>query len=106
MPSFPMQETISRLRQRIERANSLSQEEQNTLLELIEQLESEAAELDAENTAPLRQAIAATEGSCSEDKNENMLESLQTAMQEIEASHPKTAETLARIGNILGRMGI
>ncbi|MFK5924391.1 MAG: DUF4404 family protein [Verrucomicrobiota bacterium] len=107
MPSFLMLDTLTRLRQRIENTDSINQDDLGTLLGLVGQLENEATELETENTEQVRQAIAATEAACNHSKDdEGPIESLQNAIQEIEASHPKTAETLARIGNILGRMGI
>ena len=101
-----MQDTLTRLKQRIKNNDELIQGDQDTLLKLIEELEAEAQELEAESSEKIRRAIDATEAACNTEKDEGPLESLQSAMQEIEASHPKTAETLARIGNILGRMGI
>lgn len=93
-----MRETLTRLRQRIENTDSLEQDDLNTLLKLIGELEAEAGDLEQHPASEqVRKAIDASPGP---------LESLQTAIQEVEASHPKAAETLARIGNILGRMGI
>lgn len=105
MPSFTMLDTLNRLRQTLKKNHSIKAEELPPLLDLLTQLESEAKDLENENTEKVKQAIAATEAACSDD-DEGPLETLQNAIQEIEASHPKAAETLARIGNILGRMGI
>ena len=101
-----MLDTLNRLRQTIEKNHSIKAEERQPLLELLTQLESEAKDIESEHTEKVQQAIAATEATCSDDDDEGPLETLQNAIQEIEAYHPKTAETLGRIGNILGRMGI
>ena len=104
-----MRETLTRLRQRIESNDSLNQDDQQTLLGLIGKLESEAGDLEQHPASDrVRQAIDAADSASSEgdDKNSGPLESLQNAIQEVEAAHPRAAETLARIGNILGRMGI
>ncbi|MCF6313603.1 MAG: DUF4404 family protein [Verrucomicrobiales bacterium] len=103
-----MLDTLNRLRQTIEKNHSLKDEELPPLLELLTRLESEAKNIESENIEKVQHAIAATEAACSDDGNddEGPLETLQNAIREIEAAHPKTAETLGRIGNILGRMGI
>jgi len=106
-----MRETLTRLRQRIENSDSLDQNDQHTLLGLIGELETEASELEQHPASEkIRQAIGAAESVGKEveddDEGTGLVESLQDTIQGIEASHPRTAETLARIGNILGRMGI
>lgn len=104
-----MRETLTRLKQRIETNGSLNQDDQQTLLDLIGKLESEADELGQHPASErVRQAIDTADKSPTEDSDENPgpLAALQNAIQEVEAAHPRAAETLARIGNILGRMGI
>lgn len=104
-----MRDTLTRLRQRIENNDSLTPDDQGTLLGLISQLETEAGELEQHPaSAKVCQAIDATDGNSGADSDSapGVLESLQEAIQEVEASHPRAAETLARIGDILGRMGI
>lgn len=104
-----MRDTLTRLRQRIESNDSLNQDDQQTLLGLIGELESEAGDLEQHPASErVRQAIDAADSASSEDDDESPgpLESLQNVIQEVEAAHPRAAETLARIGNILGRMGI
>jgi len=101
-----MRDTLTRLRQRIENNNSLNQEDQQTLLGLIGDLESDASELEQHPASEqVRQAIDTADGDDGDD-DAGPLKSLQNAIREVEASHPRTAETLSRIGNILGRMGI
>lgn len=109
MPPFPMRETITRLRQRIETTSSINQEDQNSLLKLIGDLETEAGELEQHPASEqVRKAIDGADGPVNEtsDDSSGPLESLQSAIREVEAAHPQAAEILARIGNILGRMGI
>lgn len=104
-----MRETLTRLRQRIETNDSLTQDDQRTLLELITELEGESDELEQHPASEqVRQAIEAADSDQSDDDDDTPgpLQALQNAIQEVEASHPRAAETLARIGNILGRMGI
>jgi len=104
-----MRDTLTRLRQRIENNESLNQSDQSSLLGLISQLETQASELEQHPaSAKVCQAIDATNGDAGgeSDATPSALESLQEAIQEVEAAHPRAAETLARIGNILGRMGI
>jgi hypothetical protein len=104
-----MRDTLKRLRQRIENNDALNQDDQQTLLGLIGELESDADELQQHPACErVLQAIDAADSAPSEDSDDDSgpLESLQNAIREVEASHPRVAETLARIGNILGRMGI
>lgn len=104
-----MRETLTRLRQRIESNDSLNSDDLQTLLGLIGELESEAGELEQHPASEqVRQAIEIADRDPGEgdDSDPGPLESLQNAIREVEASHPRAADTLARIGNILGRMGI
>lgn len=106
-----MRETLTRLRQRIESNDSLNQDDQQTLLDLIGELESEAGDLEQHPASErVRKAIeaagAADKETVDDDDDVGLLETFQHSIQEIEAAHPRAAETLARIGNILGRMGI
>lgn len=109
-----MRDTLTRLKQRIESNDSLNQDDQQTLLSLIGELESEADDLQqhpasgkvCEAIDAAGAAGAASKESGDDDDDVGLLETLQLSIQEIEASHPRAADTLARMGNILGRMGI
>lgn len=104
-----MRDTLTRLRQRIENNDSLTLDDQETMIGLITQLEAEAGELEQHPASEkVCQAINSANGDMEEDSDSTpgALEALQEAIQEVEASHPRAAETLARIGDILGRMGI
>ncbi|NOX99624.1 MAG: DUF4404 family protein [Verrucomicrobia bacterium] len=106
-----MRDTLTRLKQRIESNDSLNQDDQQTLLSLIEELESEADDLQQHPASGkvcevIDAAGAANKESGTDDDDVGLLESLQLSIQEIEAAHPRAADTLARMGNILGRMGI
>ncbi len=112
-----MRDTLTRLKQRIESNDSLNQDDQQTLLSLIGELESEADDLQQhpasgkvceaiEAAGAAGAAGAASKESGVDDDDVGLLETLQLSIQEIEAAHPRAADTLARMGNILGRMGI
>lgn len=106
-----MRDTLTRLKQRIESSDSLNQDDQQTLLSLIGELESEADDLQQHPASgkvceSIDAAGVASEESGDDDDGVGLLETLQLSIQEIEASHPRDAGTLVCMGNTLGRMGI
>ena len=106
-----MHKTIKHLRNNIENNNTLSREDRQNLLELVKTLEAEAEELDQHpESDQIRQAIEHVGSAGKEleegDDHKGLMQSLHDSIQAIEASHPRAAEALGRIGNILGRMGI
>lgn len=112
-----IKDTINRIRNRIENSASISEGAKDELVELIEKLESEIGEMPEDAPGEgLRSALGLTELSAHEssrsdhDRESTLKEqtfgALRTSIQELEAAHPRLAETLARISNILSRMGI
>ena len=112
-----MKETLKRIQNRIESSKSMSEEAKEEILGLLADLESEIEEMSqGEAEEAVRSALGLTEISAHEsarsDKDrvstlkEQTFGALQTAITELEASHPRMAEAIARISNILSRMGI
>lgn len=112
-----MKDTLARIRSRIESSKSIGAEARDEILGLLSELESEIEDMsrdDAEEA--LRSALGLAEVSAHErarsdhDRDSSLKEqtfgALQTAVQELEASHPRMAEVIARISHILSRMGI
>ncbi len=111
-----MKPSLQRLRDRIESNASLSGEERETMLGLLADLEKETDSLgDHPDAEKIREAVTladtATAGeaeasTAEKEDEESPLEALQNAILELEASHPKTANMLSRIGQVLANMGI
>ena len=112
-----MLETIKRIEQRIASAGSISEEARAELLGLIGELKEEADGLPADASADeVRSALGLAEISTHEisrgdrDRESPLKEqtfgALQTSIQELEASHPRLAEMIARMSHVLSRMGI
>jgi hypothetical protein len=112
-----IEDTIRRIQRRIESAQSISPQARDEILGLIEELKQEAGELPRDTPADRVQSalslaeISAHESSRADRDRESPLKeqafgALQTSIQELEASHPRIAEMIARIANVLSRMGI
>jgi hypothetical protein len=105
-----MRESIETLTRRIEAQPHLDEQEKQDLLALIADIESEIdpdAELEGDAEHPVKAAVRLAAGSPdAEDEGEGESEGFEERLLKIEASYPKTAAALGRIGHVLARMGI
>ncbi|MFV1994769.1 MAG: DUF4404 family protein [Verrucomicrobiales bacterium] len=95
----------------------MSDEAREEVLGLIGELSSELESLPKDADAGrIRSALSLTEASALESERvdrdpdsplrEQTFGALGTAVQELEASHPRVAQAIGRISDVLSRMGI
>ncbi len=110
-----IEDTIKRIEKRIGSAQSISEEAREELLGLVEELKQEASELPQDvPTDDVQSALSLAEISAHESSRgerdsplkEQAFGALQTSIKELEASHPRIAEMIARMSHVLSRMGI
>jgi hypothetical protein len=107
-------ETISRIEERILSNDSLSSEKKQELLTLVRELRGEVSVLEATHSEDARSIAGFTETSVHEatreEKNpqllEHSLEGMKLAVESLEISHPKLVGLINNIGQTLWKIGI
>ena len=100
-----MRSSIETLSNQIKNQPNLSETEKQELLSLIAEIESEAGPADdgADDEHPVKVAVRQASADL---EQESFSEQLEASLLKLEASYPKTAAAMGRIGNVLARMGI
>ncbi len=100
-----MRSSIETLSNQIKNQPNLSDAEKQELLSLIAEIESEAGPVDEaeDDQHPVKVAVRQATADL---KKESFSEQLEASLLKLEASYPKTAAAMGRIGNVLARMGI
>jgi len=100
-----MRSSIETLSNQIKNQPNLSDAEKQELLLLIAEIETETEAVDDGDVGEHPVTVAVRQAS--EDlKKESFSEQLEASLLKLEASYPKTAAAMGRIGNVLARMGI
>ena len=108
-------DTIARIRRRVEDASRLSSEDREAILGELDALQNEITPEDRESTLERIQSVLGfTEMTAHEAGREERSETLvakaldaaETSIVELEASHPTAAAAFRRICEILSRIGI
>jgi prefoldin subunit 5 len=109
-----MQDTISKIENRIQNSNAFQADQRDELLKLLGQLRTEIAGLSktheeqAESIASL--AEVSTREATRDPKNPNDLQhsigGLQSSVEEFETSHPQLSALVNRLASLLANMGI
>ena len=93
-----IEDTIAKIEQRLQTANTLPTAERTELEQLLAQLRREAGDLP-NNSMPVSAAPI-------DDDAHSALSRLQETLAEFETSHPQLVGTVNRISTILSNMGI
>jgi hypothetical protein len=109
-----LMKTIADIETKIGKTDLMKQEDKTDLLNLLETLKSEIAELSkthAEHAQSITNfAQISTHEATREQKNTNLIKvsltGLTSSVDELESTHPKLVETVNRISQILANMGI
>ena len=100
-----MRSSIDTLSNQIKNQPNLSESEKEELLSLVAEIESEAGAVDGGDGAEHPVTVAVRQASADLEQ-ESFSEQLEASLLKLEASYPKTAAAMGRIGNVLARMGI
>ena len=109
-----MNDTISKIEERIRSAGALKDENRAELLDLLGQLRTQIGALSETNFEQAQSIAGFTEVSAHEatreDKNAGSLKhsilGLESSVQDLEGSHPQLVEVVNRIAAMLANMGI
>jgi hypothetical protein len=109
-----IQDTITQIEARIEKAKSLNDEKKRELLNLLSTLKAEISELSKTHTEHTQSITGFTEVSIHEAMREERnpqllklsLQGLSTSVEGFESSHPKLVGIVNSICNILSNIGI
>ncbi len=93
-----IEETISRIEERLRAADALTAAQRSELAQLLTQLRSEARSLPPNSLPALPPAL--------EEDARGAISRLETALTAFEASHPQVTGLVNRISSILANMGI
>ncbi len=100
-----MRSSIDTLSNQIKNQPNLSEAEKLELLSLIAEIESETGPVDEGDDDEHPVKVAVRQAS-TDLEQESFSEQLEASLLKLEASYPKTAAAMGRIGNVLARMGI
>ena len=106
--------TLSKIEEKIRNVNSITDENRIELLHLLGTLKKEIKELSKTETESAESITGFTQVSTHEatrrEKNQQLLQlsldGLASSVREFETSHPKLAETVNSICQVLSNMGI
>jgi hypothetical protein len=106
--------TISRIEEKIQHVDALSDDTKSELLQLLSTLKTEIADVSETHSEKAESITGFTQISAHEatrlEKNPQLLqlslEGLQSSVGDFETSHPKLVETVNSICHILSNMGI
>ena len=109
-----LQDTLSKLESQLKTTGALPGDQRGELLELIQKLKGEIAELSKTHEEQARSITGYTEMSTHEatrtEKNPELLDhslkGLSASVAEFEKSHPKLVDVVNRISTTLSNMGI
>lgn len=109
-----MQDTISKIEERIRGAGALQEKNRAELLDLLGQLKSQIQTLSQTNQEQAQSIAGYTEISAHEatreEKNPRLLQhsigGLKKSVEELEGSHPQLSGVVNRLAAILADMGI
>ncbi len=109
-----IQDTISKIEERLRQSGSLSPETRQELLKLLASLKTEITEFSKTNTEQAQSIAGFTQASAHEatrtEKNPELLEhavgGLEKSVEGFEESHPQLVQLVNRIATILSNLGI
>ncbi len=109
-----IQETLLQIKKKVEKTESVKQENKKELLDLLEVLQSEIDQLSRTDQDRAESIIGFASASAHEatrkEKNPNLqkmsLDGLQASVHGFESSHPKLVEIVNAISNALSNLGI
>ena len=107
-------ETISKLEQRLKNSAAISELNRQELLQLLSTLKTEVSELSKTHADEAQKILGYTQASTQEathpEKNSERLDlhlqDLAKSVDGLEASHPKLVQLVNRISEILANLGI
>jgi len=101
-----MRSSIEALANQIKNQPNLSEVEKQELLSLIAEIESETGAGDSDEVDDEHPVKVAVRQASADLEEESFSEQLESSLLKLEASYPKTAAAMGRLGNVLARMGI
>ncbi|MEZ5305413.1 MAG: DUF4404 family protein [Verrucomicrobiales bacterium] len=101
-----IEDTLQRLRNRLQNSGSLDDADRTRALELLEQLKAEIGSLPESDQRVQSALHKADQVADPEVEDEGAIGALEESILELEAAHPKASGILSDIAFILGRMGI
>jgi len=109
-----IRDTIDKLEAELAEANALQPERRAELLELLASLRVEANELAASDGERARSIATFTEASAHEATRKTRdqelfdlsLKGLSRSVEELKSSHPRLAQVVGRLCNVLSNLGI
>jgi chromosome segregation ATPase len=109
-----LQDTISKIEERIRNAGALQEKSRAELLDLLGQLKSQIGPLSQTNQEQAQSIAGFTDVSAHEatrgEKNPKLLQhslgGLQSSVADLEQSHPKLVAVVNRLTDMLSNMGI
>ena len=107
-------ETISQIKEKIEKSDSIKKENKQELLSLISVLQSEIEQLATTHSNQAESILGLTHASADEamrkdrqsDLYESSVDKLRSSVQEFETSHPRLVEIVNSISTALSNLGI
>ncbi|HEY7160799.1 MAG TPA: DUF4404 family protein [Acidobacteriota bacterium] len=109
-----IQETLSQIKKKIEKTESVKEENKKELLDLFARLQSEIEQISTTHQDHAESIVGFTSASAHEairkEKNPDLqkmsLDGLQASVHGFEGSHPKLVEIVNAISNALSNLGI
>ena len=99
-------DTIGKIRRRLDAAKNLSPERRRELTELLAQLEQEVGALSTERPDRAARLNAAARDSKDGENLDGVVSDLQSAVKEFEIEHPRLTQAINRIATTLSNLGI